>query len=194
MPFLAPLVSAGVMSAGAATAVQTVAAVGSIAGTALAVGGGIMSANAQQQQGRQMQQAENYNAAVARQTAEATRVAGQFEVDKQRRENARFLGTQRARMAASGVTFSGSPLDVMSDTIADQEMDIAAMKYNTDIGIGRVNSQAGYNDFLGQSYAKQGAIAGNESLFKAGTTLLTSGANIANKYAGAFKYKAPVGG
>ena len=166
-----------------------IAPIAAIIGTAVSVGGGLMAANAQAQQGRQMQQAENYNAAVARQTAEATRVAGQFEVDKQRRENARFLGTQRARMAASGVTFSGSPLDVMSDTIADQEMDIAALRYNTEIGAGRAMSQAGYSDFLGKSYAKQGAIAGNESLFKAGTTLLTSGANIANKYAGAFKYK-----
>jgi hypothetical protein len=67
-------------------------------------------------------------------------------------------------------------------------MYIAAMKYSPDIGIGRANSQANYSDFLGKSYAKQGAIAGNESLFKAGTTLLTSGANISNKYAGAFKY------
>ena len=92
-------------------------------------------------------------------------------------------------MAAIGVKFSGSPLDLMSDTIADQERDIAAMEYNTKIGVGRATSQAGYSDFLGKSYAKQGAIAGNESLFKAGTTLLTSGANIANKYAGAFKYK-----
>jgi hypothetical protein len=166
-----------------------IAPIAAIAGLGISVAGGIMAANAQQQQGRQMQQAENYNAAVARQTAEATRVAGQFEVDKQRRENARFLGTQRARMAASGVTFSGSPLDVMSDTIADQELDLAALRYNTEIGAGRAMSQAGYSDFLGKSYAKQGAIAGNENLFKAGTTLLTSGANISNKYAGAFKYK-----
>jgi hypothetical protein len=170
-----------------------IAPIAAIIGTAVSVGGGLMAANAQVQQGRQMQQAENYNAAVARQTAEATRVAGQFEVDKQRRENARFLGTQRARMAASGVTFSGSPLDVMSDTIADMDMDIAAMRYSTDIGISRANSQANYNDFLGKSYAKQGGIAGNESLFKAGTTLLTSGADTAYKYRGAFKSPAMSG-
>jgi hypothetical protein len=96
-----------------------IAPIAAIIGTAVTVGGGLMAANAQRQQGLEMQKAENYNAQVARQTAEATRVAGQFEVDKQRRENARFLGTQRARMAASGVTFSGSPLDVMSDTLAD---------------------------------------------------------------------------
>lgn len=166
----------------------TALAIASLVGIGTSVAGGIMSSQAQRQQGQDMAMAEARNAAVANQTAEAIRVSGQYEADKQRRENAIFLGRQRALTAKSGVRFAGSPLDVMSDTIAQQELDLAALDYNTKVGMSRAKSQADYSNFLGSSYAQQGQIAGNESLFKAGTTLLTSGADWANKYAGAFKY------
>lgn len=168
-----------------------IAAVAAIAGTAVSVGSQVMAGQAQAAQGRQMQKAEEMNALVSRNNAEAIRQSGQFEIDKQRRENARFIGTQRARIAGSGVKFSGSPLDLMSDTIAEQEMDIAATQYNTDIAAKRALNQADYSTMLGENYNKMGGIGQMESYVKAGSTLLTEGANTANKYFGAFKYKTP---
>ena len=165
--------------------------IASLVGTGVAVAGQVMQGQAQAAQGRQMQAQENLNAMISDQNAKAIRQSGQFEADKQRRENIRLLGRQRALTAKSGVRFSGSPLDLMSDTIAEQELDLAALNFNTDIAARRATSQADYSRFLGSNYNEMGKIAGNESLFKAGTTLLTSGSEWANKYAGAFKFKAP---
>ena len=48
-----------------------IAPIAAIIGTAIGVGGQIMAGQAQAKQGRQMQQAEDYNAQVSRQNAQA---------------------------------------------------------------------------------------------------------------------------
>lgn len=156
-------------------------------GTAAAVGGQVYSGQQQAAQGRQMAAAEGLNANIARQNAAAIEQSGAYEIEKQKMENRRFVGRQRALMAKSGVRFSGSPLDVMSDTIAGQEMDLASIRYNTNIAKSRANSQATYSDMLAGNYKTMGKVAQNESLFKAGTTLLTEGSNTAYTYRNAFK-------
>jgi len=159
-------------------------------GAGLAAGGQMYSGQQQAAQGRQMAAQESLNANIGRQNAVAIQQSGQFDIDRQKRQQAQLIGRQRALTAKSGVRFSGSPLDVMSDTIAETELDMAVTRYNTDIASRRALSGAGYSDFLAGSYKTQGQVAQSESLWKAGSTLLTSGANISNKYAGAFKYKA----
>ena len=167
----------------------TALGIASLVGIGTSVAGGIMSANAEAQRGRQMQQAEAYNAAVSRQQAEALQIQGNYEQEKAKDEQRRLVGRQRALVAATGVKFSGSPLDIMSDSIANSEMDMAVNRWNTQTAMNRANSQASYSDMLGSSYAKAGKIGQQEGWVKAGTTLLTGGADWANKYAGAFKYK-----
>ena len=56
--------------------------------------------------------------------------SGQFEYEAQKteREKARMLSRQRALYAKSGVTFEGSPLEVMADTAANYEMDIQNLR------------------------------------------------------------------
>jgi len=163
--------------------------IASLVGLGVSVAGQIMGANAEAERGRAMQRTEAWNASMARQQAEALRIQGQYEQDKSKKEQQRLVGRQRALMAKSGVAFSGSPLDVMSETIADTEMDMAVNRWNTQVAMKRAESQASYHDFLGSSYAKAGQMGQREGYFKAGTTLLTGGTNWANKYAGAFKYK-----
>ena len=176
--------AAATLSAGALLAVDA-----ALIGTAAAIGGQMYSGQQQAAQGRQMAAQESLNANIGRQNAQAIQQSGQFDIDRQKRQQAQLIGRQRALTAKSGVRFSGSPLDVMSDTIAETELDMAVTRYNTDIASRRALSGAGYSDYLAGSYKTQGQVAQSESLWKAGSTLLTSGANISNKYGGAFKYK-----
>ena len=169
----------------------TALGIASLVGLGVAATGSVMAGQAQAQQGREMAAQETLNANIGKQNAEAIKQSGQFDIDRQKRNQALLIGRQRALVAASGVRFSGSPLDLMSDTIAETELDMAVTRYNTDIASRRALSGAGYSDFLSSSYKQQGQVAQSESLWKAGSTLLTSGANIANKYGGAFKYKEP---
>ena len=164
-----------------------IAPIAAIIGTAIGVGGQIMAGQAQAKQGRQMQQAEDYNAQVSRQNAQAIQQSGKFEQDKAKRQQLLFTGRQRALTAASGVQFSGSPLDVMSDSIAESEMDMAAMRYNTDVASSRALDQADYSTQLGKNYNEMGKIGRMESYVKAGSTLLSEGANTAYRYKSAFK-------
>lgn len=171
------------------TFTSTALGIASLVGLGTTVAGQVMAGQAQERQGREMAAAERLNADIARQNAEAIRTAGAYEIEKAKDNQRRFVGRQRALIAKSGVKFSGSPLDTISDTIANFEMDNAITNYNTNIAASRAMSQANYSDYLANSYKTQGQISSNESLFKAGTTLLTSGSNWSNKYAGAFKYK-----
>ena len=106
---------------------STLLGVASLVGLGTSVAGQIMGANAEAQRGRQMQQAEAYNAAVARQQAEALQIQGNYEQEKAKDEQRRLVSRQRALVAKSGAKFTGSPLDVISDTIANSEMDMAVI-------------------------------------------------------------------
>jgi len=144
---------------------STLLATATLATAGLSAVGSIM-------QGKAMQSAEEMNAQVARQEAEAIRRATDFEIERRREEREKLLGRQRALYAKAGVKFSGSPLTVMIDTIADYEMDFAMLRYNSQIGISRTMSEAQYREQLGKSYL-------TESYIKAGTTLLSTGVNLA---------------
>ena len=183
--------AAGTAASTALTA-SLIAADVAMLGAGIAAGGQVMSGQASAAQGRQMAAQEQLNAGIGRQNAQAIEQAGAFEADKQRIENRRLVGRQRALTAGSGVRFTGSPLDVMSDTIAMQEMDLASLRYNTEIAKRRALSGADYNDFLAGQYKEMGSIGQTEGYIKAGSTLLSEGANIANKYGGAFKYKGDI--
>jgi len=110
---------------------------------------------------------ERYNANVAKMEAEAIRRTGAYEEAKLKREKAKTTGKQRAGYAKAGVRFEGgSPLEVMADTAAQYEMDIAATKYNTQIGASRAEYESKYR----KQMAKRHMTAG---YYRAGGTLLT---------------------
>lgn len=86
--------------------------------------GGATSAWGQYQAGRVQRQIAEYN---ARQLDEESRILGleaKETLRRRRKENERILGTQKARIAASGIAMgTGSALDAMAENAALLEME-----------------------------------------------------------------------
>jgi len=124
--------------------------------TALMVVGTTMSAVSTYQQAKAASDAAKYNAELARQQAETIEKVGELEKEKLERS-----------YAQAGVRVgSGSPLEVMADTAAQIELDIAAQEYNTRIGISRARTKAEIQEMYAKQYKRAGLLG-------AGSTLLT---------------------
>ena len=177
---------------------STISTIAGIAGTGMQIYGAIS-------QGQQQKQAEDYNAQVARQQAEAYRnklpiIEYQKEVvtekgkleEYRKRRAARFLRSEQVALyGKAGVQLTGSPLEVIIDSASQAELDIMIDKYNTrldlynldieaynaEVGARRAESEAQYKSYLGKQYQREG-------YFKAAQTLLTSASGYAMKYGG----------
>jgi len=150
-------------------------------GAATSVAGTAFSAVSQIQQGKQQQKWSEYNAAIAERDAKAAKDAAEYEAGQTRRDTERILGRQRALYGKAGVTMEGSPLELMSETAAEGELD-ALMVERTGI-------------LRGQRYGEEatlsrmkGAGARRAGYWGAGTTLLTGAGRAATGY-GNYKLK-----
>ena len=136
---------------------------------------GVTQAFGAYQQGKAQKEAAEYNAAVARQEKEAIRRSADIDIQRQKKYARSYKARQEALYSKAGVTLSGSPLEVISDTAAEFEYDQMITDYNAKLGISRAESQAKYEEFKGETYYKEGLV-------KAGTTLLSTGSNVGFRY------------
>ena len=135
-----------------ATAIQAV-------GTAFSVIGAL-------NQGRQANDAAQYNAAVANNNAIAARQQAEANAAAQQRKARLQIGSMRASYGASGVGLEGSPLDVIEQSAAMAELDRQNILYG-----GQLKSQ-GYQATAGLELMR-GEAAVTGSYFNAGSALLT---------------------
>lgn len=183
----------------------------SVAPLILLGAGTVLSTIATLREGQQMATAESYNARVAEAQVKAVRESAAFQSETFRkqtelqeqtltaqskveqakllREKGKTLSAQRAAYAKAGVRIDeGTPLDVMADTAANYELDLAvnrynlesslyanrynlatgleAIRYGAETDVARLQSEAEYRRRLGKSYK-------TASYLKAGSTLLT---------------------
>ena len=160
---------------------------------------------------------QKYNARVAEAEAGAVKSSAEFEIEalktstafetetlkrqsefeqtKIKRAKGQAVSTQQAAFAKAGVRLDeGSPLEVMADTAAQFELDLAANRYNLGIGLEktRYESEAeqrriGYGSAVKQAqlysqaaWNRQLAKASKTAAYlKAGSTLLSGGYSIA---------------
>jgi hypothetical protein len=184
IPFAVALAGAGA-SAGAVTAAGV-----AIASTAIATIGAGVSAYGMIQQGKAQQREANYNAAVQENNAISAGYASiqeqqsaSREVDAFRENRDRVFASNRTAAAASGLTLSGSVLDVMGDTSLQAEKDISMAYYR-----GSVNSQNSMNqasNLRSQAVMTRsaGANAKRGAYFQAAGTLISSAASAGSSYA-----------
>lgn len=92
------------------------------ASVALTAIGTAVSAYGQYESMSQQEDMLNYNAEVAEAEAEQKRMETRERVNRTRKENDRFKSKQRAAFAKSGITSTGTPLELMSQTAADLEL------------------------------------------------------------------------
>jgi hypothetical protein len=129
-------------------------------GSALAVGGGIVSAMGAIQSG-------NAQAKMAEHNANATLQQAKANEDLQRRRSEAALARGRVAVSASGIEMSGSPLDVMAQSAADAELDALTVRYGGNVRAdqlrmqGRAAQSQGYmsaasNLLMGLSSASRG--------------------------------------
>lgn len=134
-----------------------------------------MQAYGQFSEGQKSEEAEEYNAQIAEQEAELTREKSKLNEFRSRKQLKAFTGSQRAAFAGAGVQFTGTPLDVMQDTMANAELDIAINKFNSEQDARRFEDEAFRRRKFGKAAAQSGAVAG-------GSTLLQGAGEFAQKY------------
>jgi len=139
---------------------------------ALGVVGLAMSAIGSMQAASSQSAAAQANANVLRMQADQATAAAEVDVQKLERQKRQALSTQKALYAKSGVLISeGSPVEVMSDTATQYQLDINQTRYNAAVEAGKYKYQAGAQDVLAKDYQTAGYI-------NAGSTLLTGGYNV----------------
>lgn len=111
-------------------------------GAALGMMGTGMSAMGQMQAGKQQAAAHRYNAQIAIQNADATRTRGKLEEYRENKRVAQVIGSQRALTAKSGVSFTGSPIMVFKDSMANANLNMMINRYNTEVEARSYESQA----------------------------------------------------
>ena len=121
-------------------------------GSLMGAGSDFLSAYGAVTQGKEEQQAYNYNASLALEQ-------GTFNVDSLGSQEVDMLSTQKAMYAKAGVEMSGSPLDVAVNTATNFEMDKQIATYNA-------QSKANMDVYEGQ-------VAKQQADYKAGMDVLS---------------------
>ena len=122
------------------------------------------------QQSSAASKADKYNAAVAGQNAQIATDQANMQLQQQQTDTYRKLGALKAGYGASGVTNSGSPLDVLADSFTQSELDANTIIYN-----GKVRS-AGYTNSANLSNASA-ANAKTAGYTKAASSMLLGATN-----------------
>lgn len=104
----------------------------------LAIVGGSIAAYGILRQGMAKKAAAEYNARVMGEGIKETDIKASIIADKIRREKRQIRGIQMARYMRAGVILEGTPLEVLADTAAQYEEDIAINDYNRRLAIARL--------------------------------------------------------
>lgn len=139
-----------------------------------AVGAGV-AVHGQIRQAEAAEDAADYNAAVAEQSAKAEQDKAQYEAQRIRKRNLLMLGKQKAAFAKSGVNISGSALDVIYDSELEGELDVLATLYSGSFG-------ANYQRARGRLAKMEGRNAATVARYGAASTFLTGTGRLASNY------------
>jgi len=136
---------------------------------------GMWSAFNQFQSGQQAGDAYDYNAQIAENDANLVREGAKLDEFRSRKQLRSFVGKQTAAYARSGVEFTGSPLDVIQDSIANAELEIAINQFN-------LETQARGKESEANRMREYGDIERKSATTQAATTLLATAGDYASKY------------
>jgi hypothetical protein len=114
-------------------------------------------------EGAQQKQMAEYQAKAYEQQAQADSQASAFEQAQERHKQDLQLAAARAQVGASGVAVAGSPTEVLAANAKQNQLDLKAIQYGSQIRQNNLNTQASISRFSG----KQAMAAG---IFKGVTT------------------------
>lgn len=125
----------------------------------------------------QMAQAEagarDANAMRIRQAADARAASSREAIRRKRLDHARFMATQRAKIAASGVVDStGSPLELLAETAGQMQLAVEEMHQEANIDLTEARNEATMENF-GANLMRAGA-GGQMAIERAAAGLRTA--------------------
>jgi len=135
---------------------------------AMTVASTAMTIQGQRQAAKSQKAMHEYNAKVQENNAIIAEQNAQFENEKHKDNLRRILGDQKTSYGASGVTRTGSSLDVQLDTITQGELDSLTILYGGDI-----KAEGARMSAVSQRMAGDAVI--QESKTKIGQTILAGG-------------------
>lgn len=151
-----------------------IAALPAITAAASVAAAGIAAYGAYEQ-GQQAKKAADFNAQIASNAAKADMEQAQAQAEQDKRQAVLRLGMIRANAGASGVTSSGSVLDVLGDVATQSKL-----QQQTDIYQGGLRASANRNTAISQSVS--GAAAARAGVVSAGANLIGGAADAASRY------------
>jgi len=164
----------------------TIAVVAMAASAAVSAVGAIQQGAAAAAQGRSQQQAQQYNAIIKQQNAQAARQQAGARENQQRRISRQLLGQQRAALAQAGIGVGfGSALDIEEQSAIRAEFDALTIRYEGEMQAKGLLAAAEQDLFQGQVARAAGKNAQTASYISAGASLL-SGAAQYGAYRGGF--------
>lgn len=101
--------------------------------------------------------------------------SAKLAADRTRKRGVSFVKGQQAKYAALGVSSEGSPVQVMLDTTIQFELDARLTEINGNMGQANKQLESASAKSVGSSYLQEG-------ISRAGTTLLTTTLDVAEKY------------
>lgn len=137
---------------------------------------GSMGAISEWMGGDRTKNAYDYNAAIADHEAGLIRQGASLNEYRQRKEMKSVVGSQIAGYGSSGVEFTGSPLTVIKDSMANAELEIAIGQFNSEMAARRKESEAK----MGRYYGKEAQTAARISSI--GSFLETAGDFASKQY------------
>ena len=147
--------------------------------------GGLMQARAQRQQANAQARQAEVNAQIAYQNAEKLQSQAEetarnnaLNQEQKRRQLQKKMGAQRAAVGASGLTMSGSALDLMAESQYEMERELAIDSYNNRQKVDNIFQNS--TDYLNQGdiynqnakdYRKAGKRAAMNTMLQTAFTL-----------------------
>jgi len=122
-------------------------------GLGLSVGGAVM-------EGAQQQEMANLQAKAYNQQAEADSQASAFEQAQERHKQELQQAAARAQVGASGVAVAGSPTEVMAANAKQNQLDLKAIQYGSQVRQNNLNTQAAISRYSGKQAMAAGIIKG----------------------------------
>lgn len=137
---------------------------------ALAVAATAMTAIGQVRQGQAAKAAADYNAQVANNNAAVAEQQAQSQAMVQGRRASMQNGALLANMAANGVDATeGSPLDILSQSAANAEMDRQNIVYNGRVKAQSLRNQAQLDTFQGETAQTNGWMSAASTVLSGGS-------------------------
>lgn len=130
--------------------------------------GNLFSAKAETKMG-------SYNAEIDEQRAVAERESFRITELQKRKLIKSAIGTQIAQAGASGFRFTGDPINIMQESLANAEFDIAIDKYNSEVRARGFQSEAAMKRYEAEQNARRYySSAGSSFLETAANSYLSS--------------------